>query len=222
MGGRMSAYLTFLTRSYPLFLKGVVMTLEVLVISAVISFSLGILFGVLTSKWVKLPFISPMVEGVCFIYRAVPFFVQLLIVYFVVPDLLGFNLAPFPASVVALGMCSSGYVAQIVKGGINALPDEQYEATYTLGYTKLQSYRYILLPQMFRNTLPSFNNELENLLKSTAVVSSIGMLELTRVGVNLVSREMTPVPTYLTIALFYVCISSLLKLITQKIERKLC
>ncbi len=197
------------------------MTVQVFLASASLSFIFGLSFGILSCNRLKVPLLSHLVEGMTFVYRAVPFFVQLLIVYFVLPDLLGINLNPFPASAIALGMCSSGYVAQIVRAGINSIPASQWEAAYTLGYTQPQSLRYVILPQMLQSVLPAFNNELDSLLKSTAIVSSIGMLELTRVGMNMMSREMAPVPIYLTIACFYVCLSALLNLITRTIERKI-
>lgn len=217
----MEWYIDFLSRSYPLLFKGTIMTVQVLLAAASLSFFFGLFFGIATCNRLKTPVLFHLVEGVTFVYRAVPFFVQLLIVYFVLPDLLGVNLNPFPASVIALGMCSSGYVAQIVRAGINSIPASQWEAAFMLGYTKLESLRYIILPQMVRNVLPAFSNELDSLLKSTSVVSSIGMLELTRVGMNMVSREMEPIPVYLTIACFYLAMSALLNLSTRTLERRI-
>lgn len=208
-------------RSFPLLFKGAQMTLEVLLAAATLSFLLGLLWGVLSTQRLRVPILSTAIEGMTFVYRAVPFYVQLLIVYFVLPDLLGVNLAPFPASVIALGICSSGYVAQIVRAGINSIPAPQWEMAFALGYSKLQCLRSIILPQMMRNVLPAFNNELDALLKSTAMVSSIGLLELTRAGMNLVSREMEPVPIYLMVALFYLVMSAFLNLIARILERKI-
>ena len=215
-------YFDLLSRSYPLLMRGMLMTIEVLCGSAAISFSVGTVFGIFLCERLKVPLLSSLIEGVAFVYRAVPFYVQLLIVYFVLPDVVGFNLEPFEASVISLGMCSSGYVAQIVRGGMNGIPAAQWEAAFSLGYTTRQSLRQVILPQMLRTVLPAFNNEFDALLKSTAVVSSIGMLELTRMGMNLVSREMNPVPIYLTVAFFYLCLSGLINLISRKLERKLC
>jgi ABC-type amino acid transport system permease subunit len=72
-----------------------------------------------------------------------------------------------------------------------------------------------------RLVLPAFNNELDGLLKSTAIVSSIGLLELTRMGMNIVSREMEPVPIYLIVALFYLCMSAFLNFIGRTLERRI-
>jgi His/Glu/Gln/Arg/opine family amino acid ABC transporter permease subunit len=202
-------------------LKGTLLTIQVLLASASVSFIAGLGLGILSCRRLKIPLVSGIMEGIAFVYRAVPFYVQLLIVYFVLPDLVGFNLEPFSASVIALGMCSAGYVAQIVRGSLNAIPADQWEAAFTLGYTTRQSLRYVILPQMLRHALPAFNNELDALLKSTAVVSSIGMLELTRMGMNAVSREMEPVPIYLAVAFFYLCLSALLNYLTRTLERRI-
>jgi His/Glu/Gln/Arg/opine family amino acid ABC transporter permease subunit len=217
----MEYYFNLLSQSFPLLLKGTLMTLQLLITSVFLSFVFGLIFGILSCNRLKIPILSSFVEGLTFVYRAIPFYVQLLIVYFVLPGFLGFNLQPFPASVLSLGMCSSGYVAQIVRGGINSIPTSQWEATYTLGYKTYQSLMYVILPQVFRNVLPAFNNEFDSLLKSTSIVSSIGMLELTRMGMNIVSREMQPVPIYLTIAFFYLVMSSVLNLISRKLEKKI-
>lgn len=196
------------------------MTIELLVCAASLSFVLGILFGVLTSKAFRVPILSRMSESITFVLRAIPFFVQLLIVYFVLPDILDLNLDPFTASILALGICSSGYVAQIIRGGVNAIPIAQWESSFCLGFSRLQSFFFFILPQTLRNVLPMINNEFEALLKSTSIVSSIGMLELTRVGMNIISREMKPVATYLTVAAFYLFLSTLLGLTTKYIEKR--
>jgi His/Glu/Gln/Arg/opine family amino acid ABC transporter permease subunit len=221
MEAPMNTYFELFLRCYPLLIKGTWMTLQVLLGAAALSFSLGTVMGTLSCQRLKIPVISAVVEAIAFVYRAIPFYVQLLIVYFVLPDLMGFNLEPFSASVISLGMCSSGYVAQIVRGGLNAIPSAQWEAAYSLGYNTQNSLRHVVLPQVLRNVLPAFNNELDALLKSTAVVSSIGMLELTRMGMNLVSREMEPVPIYLTVALFYLCMSAILNSLARKLERRI-
>ena len=145
----------------------------------------------------------------------------LMIVYFVLPDLIGCNFDPFAASVLALGISSSGYMTQIIRGGLNAIPMCQWEGAHILGYTTLQSLRSIILPQVFREVLPAINNEVESLLKSTVIVSSIGLLELTRMGMNIVSREMDPVPIYLMVALFYLGLSSLITCIARSLEKRL-
>ncbi len=207
-------------RSLPLFFQGVVVTIQLFILASLLSMLLGIAFGMLTCKKLHCPFLSRLIQGMTFALRAVPFFVQLLIVYFVVPELCRFHLNPFSASVLALSLCSSGYVAQFIRGALDAIPVSHWETASTLGYGKRQTLFNIAFPQAFRSALPALNNEFESLLKSTAIASSIGMLELTRVGMNVVSRELEPVPIYLALAFFYGCLSLALTWVTKRMEKR--
>ncbi len=213
-------YLNLTYRSMPLLMQGAWMTLQVLLAASSISLCVGILLGILTCNRLRSNAIAPFVEVITFILRAVPFYVQLLIVYFVLPDLLNINMEAFTASIIALGLCSSAYTAQVVRCGINSIPTEQWESASTLGYSTPACLRYIIFPQMLRNVLPAITNELDALLKSTAILSSIGLLELTRMGMNIVSREMEPLAIYLTIAVFYVIISGGINLVSRSIEKR--
>jgi len=215
-----SECLDLLLRSAPLFCKGALTTLQVLALSALFSVGAGLCLGLITCNRLKTPGFSHLAAAYCFIARGVPFYVLLLIFYFVIPDLLGCNLGPLAASILALGISSSGYAAHIVRGALNAIPAAQWEAAYVLGYSPLAAFTRIIFPQMARLALPTFHNECESLLKSTAVVSSIGLVELTRVGMNLVSREMEPVPIYLALAFFYLIISAALHAIAKRLERR--
>lgn len=215
-----SQSLAIIWKSMPLFLQGIVVTIQLFLLASLLSLVLGTVLGILSSEKLKIPIVSKCINLWAFSTRAVPFFVQLLIVYFVLPDLLGFSLNPFIASIFALGMCSSGYVAQFIRGSINAIDSSHWESAMTLGYSKMKTLFAIILPQAFRLSLPALNNECESLLKSTAIASSIGMLELTRIGMNVVSREMEPVPIYLAIAILYGCLSALLNWSIKKIEKR--
>ncbi len=195
-------------RYMPLLLQGAKLTLLILFGSALISMSCGLFFGIAMAQACRIPILSPFVESLTFLLRAIPFYVQLLLVYFVLPEILGLNLDGLTASIIALGLCSSGYVAHIIRGGINAIEPEQWQCAAALGYGRRVSLRYAILPQVLRNSLPMLGNELESILKSTAIAASIGVLELTRAGANIVSRELNPMLIYSTVALFYVAISA--------------
>lgn len=212
--------MTLLCKYWPLLLQGAQMTLAILAASCVISFVLGTLFGILLSNRLKIKGVSQCIEVITFVYRGVPFFIQLLIVYFVLPDLIGCNLDPLTASVIALGGCSSGYVATAVRSGLNAVPQAQWESTTVLGFKRITALRHIILPQALRLIVPNLCNELDAMLKSTSIASGIGLLELTRASMNLVSREMEPVPIYLMAALFYLFFSLCINLGMRLLERR--
>jgi ABC-type amino acid transport system permease subunit len=169
----------------------------------------------------RIPFFSVWADVATFILRAVPLYVQLLIIYFVIPELIGINLPLLPAATLALSLCSAAYVSQIIRAGTNAIAQEQWEAAQMLAYSKIQTGYYIIAPQVIRNVMPSLIAELDQLLKSTSLASALGMLELTRAGMNIVSREMNPITIYLMVAFLYLCISAFLNGCGMLIEQRL-
>lgn len=214
--------ITFLLDSMPLLLKGALMTIQLWLVAGVCSLIVGTIWGALRCQRLRVAGIADVLDATTFVLRGIPFYVQLLIAYFVLPDLLGISLSPFMASTISLGLCSAAFISQMVRGGINAMSDGQWDAAYALGYNTRQALRYIIIPQVVRNVLPALTGELDQLLKSTAIISSIGVLELTRSGMNIVAREINPVTTYLTLAVMYLVISSVLNIVSSRTERRLC
>jgi len=212
--------LDFLSSFSPLLLQGMLTTLQVWLCTAFISMLMGTLWGVLRCRRMRVPIVSHVLDYVTFILRGVPFYVQLLIVYFVLPDLLNINLSPTLAGIISLGLCSAAYTSQLVRGGINSIADEQWEAALVLGIPKFETLSNIIMPQTIRTILPMLCSELDMLLKSTSIISAIGVLELTRVGMNIIASEMQVVTVYLVIALMYLFVSSLLNFGFSMCERK--
>lgn len=204
----------------PLLMQGMWATIKVWIATALISMVVGLAFGIVRSRRVRIPLLSWALDGITFVLRGVPFYVQLLIVYFVLPDLMKINLSPMFAGIISLGLCSAAYTSQMVRGGINAIADEQWEAAFVLGLPKIETLSSIILPQALRNILPMICSELDMLLKSTSIISAIGVLELTRVGMNIIASEMQVVSVYLVIALMYLAISSVLNLGINMLERR--
>lgn len=216
----MDSILSYIVQNAPLLGQGAVMTLQLWGLSTCLSLGVGILFGILNSERVWIPGVSPAISIITFILRAIPFYVQLLIVYFVMPAAFGISLSAFAAGVIALGFCSASYTCNIVRAGINSIATGQWEACYVLGFSKWHALQFVILPQMIRIMLPTLINELESILKSTSIISAIGVLELTRMGMNIVSREMNPIPIYCSIALVYLFFSCLLFCAAKLVESK--
>ena len=205
----------------PLLLQGLWTTIILALCSSIIGLILGTVVGVLTSTHSRIPILAPLLDSYVFCMRGIPFFVQLLIMYFVIPNLCGIDLSPFAAGALALGLCSTSYVAEIIRAGINAIPKGQWHASLVLGYTRAEALRFIILPQVIAQTIPTLANELISVLLSTSIISQIGTLELTKVGSNIISREMNPLFIYLIIAAMYLVITSFILGLTRLIERKL-
>jgi polar amino acid transport system permease protein len=212
--------LDFLSSFGPLLLEGMLMTIKVWICTAVISMLMGACWGILRCRRLRVPVISRALDIITFVLRGVPFYVQLLIVYFVLPDLININLSPVLAGIISLGLCSAAYSSQLIRGGINAIADEQWEAAWVLGIPCAATLTKIIMPQTIRTILPMLCSELDMLLKSTSIISAIGVLELTRVGMNIISSEMHVVSVYIVIALMYLVVSSLLNLVFSLCERK--
>lgn len=216
------AQIVDLARTYaPLLLSGACMTLLIWIVTSLISLFFGILFGILSCYRLQNSLIRWPLNCYVLCAKGVPAYVQILIVYFVLPQILPFSFSPLMAGILALGFCSAGYMTEIIRSSINSVPSGQWDACFVLGYTTAQVLGRIILPQAFANSIAPISGELEQLLKSTSLLSTIGVLEITRAGQNIVARELNALPVYFSIALFYIVISFFISLITKKIERKL-
>jgi len=114
------------------------------------------------------------------IFRGTPMLVQLSIIYFGLPGLLGIKLGVFASGVIAFSLNSGAYVSEIIKAGINGVDKGQIEAAKALGISPILRMKDIILPQALRNILPALVNELINLIKESALISIIGGMDLMR------------------------------------------
>ena len=151
---------SLLLNSFPLLLQGALMTVKIAVVAMAIGVSCGVLVGILNCKKLRIPGISHVIELYILILRGTPMYVQVLLAYYVLPEIIGVNLSPFVAGVLALGCNSVAYVSEIVRGGINAIPAGQWDACHVLGYSQSEAVRFVIAPQALRNVLPSLVNEL--------------------------------------------------------------
>lgn len=204
----------------PLLLQGSFMTCAAWIAAGTLSLILGTTLGILSCRHLASDRFIMMIRVYTFIAKGIPAYVQILIAYFVVPALLGIDIPGFLAAVIALGFCSSGYVTEIVRTGINAIPAGQWDACFVLGYPLQATLFRIILPQTFKNILPTLVGEFEQLLKSTSLLASIGITELTRTGMNIISRELNPAPVYLMIAVIYLIFSAFLQWVIISTEVK--
>jgi len=214
--------ITDIVNSGPLLMQGAAKTVEIWLGALSISLTIGTLWGIFRSRRLTLYGLTNVLDGITFLLRGIPFYVQLLIAYFVLPDLIGINISASTTAIFSLGLCSAAYVSQIVRAGINTIPRGQWEAAMVLGYTTFDTIRYIIIPQTIRAVLPALTGECDQLLKTTSVISTIGVLELTNAAKNIIAREMNPLTMYLTIAMIYLIMSSILTTVSGSIEKRLC
>lgn len=208
-----------LVHSLPLLLKGVMTTLQISLASIAIGLLGGIGVGILNCRKMDVPFLKAFFSGFVWAIRGTPLFIQVLIIYYALPEVLGITFSPFSASVIALGINSIAYISEIVRGGIDAIADGQWEASFVLGLNRWQTLKGIILPQMFRISLPGLTNELTSLIKETGVLMVIGVAELTKVSKDIVTRELDPMTIYLAAAALYLIMTSMVSFFTHKIQR---
>lgn len=159
---------------------------------------------------------------ICKIYltviRGTPVVVQLMISYFLIFVSIKDGV---PIGIFAFGINSGAYVAEIFRGGIMSIDNGQFEAGRSLGLNYIQTMFYIIIPQMFKNVLPTLCNEFIALLKETSVAGYVGVVDLTKAGNSIAGRTYSYFLPLLTVAAIYLVIVMILTALVGKLERRL-
>lgn len=213
-------YFMSIVNYIPLFAQGMLVTCGAWIVASILSLIIGVCVGIISCNALTTPTRSRLVYLYTFIAKGIPAYVQILIAYFVIPALLGVHIPGFLAATCAIAFCSSGYVTEIIRSGINTVPDGQWHASFALGYSLQHTLTRIILPQAFTNILPALVGEFEQLLKTTSLLAAVGITELTRTGMNIISRELNPIPVYCVIAGIYLMYSAVLQLLIAYIKRR--
>ncbi len=212
--------MTNLTIYTPLLIKGTCITLAAWILASIVSLIIGIFLGIMSCQYFNFIKFTRFTKLYTFIAKGIPAYVYILIAYFVIPSIIGINISGFIAASMALAFSSSGYMTEIIRSGINTVPYGQWSACFTLGYPLSATLSRIIGPQALRAILPTLIGELEQLLKSTSLLATIGVTELTRTGMNIISRELNPIPIYGIIACIYLFFSAILYALKFLLERR--
>ncbi len=153
-------------------------------------------------------------------FRGTPLLVQIFILFFGLPSV-GVRLNALTAAVLAVGLNSGAYQAEIVRSTAKAVPEEQLLVAKSLGLSELQTLRHVVLPQALRNAIPALTNEFVTLLKESALASVIGVAELTRVGELMTAATFRAMEAYLIVAGIYLAVSYAFMAASRGVERRL-
>lgn len=214
-------FVYFLIGSYPHGpLGGIGLTLYLAVVSCVLSFFGGLVLGLLSvSSNRPVRYCTVTVVN---LIRGVPLLMVIFWMYFLLPALLGRNMAETRTVIAALTLFTSAYMAQIVRAGIEGIPKGQTEAAISTGLHPWQAMLYIVLPQGLRNMVPSFVNQLVSLIKDTSLAFIVGVSELTHVATQINNRSMIyPTEIFLFIAIIYFIICYALTSLSRRLETRL-
>jgi polar amino acid transport system permease protein len=203
--------------SYPLLLRGAWVTIQLTMYGSALALVLAFVFGLggtARSRWVR---------AVCRAYveffRGVATLVLMYWFFYALP-LVGLRFTPMFAAVLALGLNVGAYGAEVVRGSVNAVPREQYEATVALNMRPAQRLRRVLLPQAVALMLPPFGNLLIELMKGSAVVSLISIADLMLRAQQLRQATGQTTTVFLVILVIYFVIAQLLQLFVRYLERR--
>jgi His/Glu/Gln/Arg/opine family amino acid ABC transporter permease subunit len=153
------------------------------------------------------------------IFRGTPALVQLFVIYFGFPDI-GFEPSPFQAAIVGLGLNGAAYLSEVYRAGIESIHRGQMEAALSLGMTPARALQYIVLPQAIRTMLPPITNFAIILLKDTALVFAIGVVEIMALARNLVTETLQSAAVYLIAGGIYLCVTIPMARLAAGLERQ--
>jgi putative glutamine transport system permease protein len=199
-------------------LQGLWVTLEVALVSIVLSFIIGTLFGII--RYWKVPVLSQVTGLLVETIRNLPLLLIIFFTYFALPEV-GIKMSKMNAAIVALVIFESAMLAEIVRSGLNSIDRGQIEAARSSGLSAVQTMRFIILPQGLRRMVPPIVSQFISLLKDTSLAVVIALPELMNHAQIINGRNVNYViPTFIMIALMYFVVNYALSILSRKLENK--
>lgn len=201
--------------SLPLLLKGALITAEIAIAGMIFGTLLGVLLVLLRISNVKL------LEGLVTLYvsfiRGTPFLIQILIVFYSLA-VMGLDFSNSVTGIIAVGLNTAAFISEVFRSGLNAIPKGHIEAGEALGMSKWAIFIRIKMLQVFYIVKPQMVSEFINAIKVTPILSTIGVLEITRVATRIVSRKHHPVPVYIIAFALYFIVCTILEVVQNKMQ----
>ncbi|RSJ31355.1 ABC transporter substrate-binding protein/permease [Streptococcus gordonii] len=214
-----------LQNNYKELLKGLGVTIALALISFAIAMVIGIIFGMFSvSPYKPLRWIAEIFVDVI---RGIPLMIVAAFIFWGIPNLIESMtgqqspINAFVAGTIALSLNAGAYIAEIVRGGIQAVPVGQMEASRSLGISYSKTMRKIILPQATKIMLPNFVNQFVIALKDTTIVSAIGLAELFKTGKDIIARNYQSFRMYAILAVLYLLIITFLTRLAKRLEKRI-
>lgn len=198
-----------------MFWNGICVTIKASFLGVCFGSALGVIIG--SFRVMPFKFFRYLMATYIYVLRGTPLMIQLFLIYFGLPAL-GINLDAFTAGIIGIGVNSSGYVGEIVRGGIEGVPKGQWEAAKMLGLSYWQTMKIIILPQAIRHMLPAIGNEFVTLIKESSLLSVLAISDLTMVGQQVRSVTYASFETFIFVAVVYLVMTSLMSGALQLLE----
>ena len=213
---RISLQLQILKNIFIFLAPAIPMTIKLTLVAFAMALLLGLFVGIARLSHKSL--IKVLSKIYVDVLRGIPLLVQIFFIYFGLGKIL--NLDRFLAGVIAIAVCYSAYLAEIIRAGIQAIHKGQYQAALSLGMTRYQTMRHVILPQSFRIIIPPVANEFIASLKDSSLVSIIGLRELTRAGREYYSQYFVDFQTWLVVGIIYLVMTLSLSRLVSYLEKK--
>ena len=202
----------------PAFLKGLKVSIQLIVPSAVCGLCIGVMVGSLRVYGSR--FVAGAANAYVTLFRGIPLVVQLFIWYFGLPYF-GIYLTPFQASVIGFALCSGAYHSEYIRGALLSIKKGQMLAAQALGFTKFQMLAFVILPQALRRALPGCGNEIIYLIKYSSLAYMITCIELTGEAKILASHTFKYTEVFLIVGAFYLVLVSIASWFLRLLEDRL-
>lgn len=204
-------------------IQGLGVALKISLVSVIISILLGIILGILMTT--KNPFINIISRIYLEIVRIMPQMVLLFIVFFGTTKVLGINISAEVSSIVVFSFWGTAEMADLVRGSLISIPVIQYESSKALGFTTIQTYIYVIIPQTIRRMIPLSINLITRMIKTTSLVMMIGIVEVLKVGQQIIEANRKSSPNaafaiFATIFLLYFVVCWPISQVSKYLEKR--
>ncbi len=188
-----------------------------------LSMIIGVLIGLIISlgRMTKNIFIRAISSAYVDIMRGIPLLVLIIWFYYGLSMLIDYSFSPLFAGIACLSLKYSGYLAETFRAGIQAIEKGQSEASFSLGFSKLQNLRRIVIPQALRIVIPPIGNSFVSMLQDSSMVMLVGIWELMKRGNSLANSTVKPFEIYTTVGIFYLIMTISASRINRYLERRL-
>ncbi|BAK95455.1 putative amino acid ABC transporter permease protein [Tetragenococcus halophilus subsp. halophilus] len=210
-------YMEYLISIFPQLLNGMEVTFRLFGLTIIGSVPIGIILAFVLCSRSKI--FKSIIQVYVWLMRGTPLLLQLIFVFYGLP-IMGIVFDRFEAALVAFILNYAAYFAEIFRGGIQSIPNGQYEAARVLRLTYGQTLRKIIIPQVFKVTLPSVGNEIINLVKDTSLVYILGLQDVMRIGKVAMERDVSLVPL-LGVGILYLLMVAVFTLILRGLEKRM-
>ena len=208
-----------LFQEWPALLRAFLTTLEASVLALILALVLGVIFGRMSTSHHRLP--RAVARVYVEFFQNTPLMIQLFFVFFALPYT-GVSLPSFTCGVLCVGVYTGAYISEVVRAGIQSIPQGQFEAAYSQGFTYLQTMLLIILPQTVKIILPPLVNQCVNLIKNTSVLAMIAGGDLMYVANNWATNGSASYgPAYLISGVLYFCLCFPLSTWARRYEERL-